>query len=86
MRRSHYKDQLSCACSARTSSITRQELSALVAHAGICVGGAGQPAFLPRPRISLYLNFYPEQAKAIHGFKHDYGIKSDLKLGRSCFK
>ena len=27
----------------------RQEPGALVAHAGICAGGAGQPAFLPRP-------------------------------------
>ena len=27
----------------------RQEPSELVAHAGICAGGAGQPAFLPRP-------------------------------------
>jgi hypothetical protein len=27
----------------------RQEPSALVAHAGICAGGAGQPALLPRP-------------------------------------
>ena len=27
----------------------RQEPSALVAHAGICAGGAGRPAFLPRP-------------------------------------
>ena len=26
----------------------RQEPGALIAHAGICAGGAGQPAFLPR--------------------------------------
>jgi hypothetical protein len=26
----------------------RQEPSALAVHAGICAGGAGQPAFLPR--------------------------------------
>ena len=28
----------------------RQEPGAVVPHAGICAGGAGQPAFLPRPR------------------------------------
>ena len=27
----------------------RQEPGALAVHAGICAGGAGQPAFLPRP-------------------------------------
>jgi len=29
----------------------RQEPGALVAHAGICAGGAEQSAFLPRPSI-----------------------------------
>jgi hypothetical protein len=33
----------------------RQEPGALVAHAGICAGGAGQPAFLPR-RKPLSIN------------------------------
>jgi len=27
----------------------RQEPGAVIPHAGICAGGAGQPAFLPRP-------------------------------------
>ena len=30
-------------------SYSREEPSGLVAHAGICAGGTGQLAFLPRP-------------------------------------
>ena len=33
----------------------RQEPGAVVPHAGICAGGAGQPASLPRPKnITVY--------------------------------
>jgi GNAT superfamily N-acetyltransferase len=31
---------------------SRQEPGALAAHVGICAGGAGRPAFLPRPEIA----------------------------------
>jgi len=34
----------------------RQEPGALVAHAGICAGGAGWPAFLPRLAFPVFWN------------------------------
>ena len=36
-------------CGMLGSHYPRQESRALAAHAGICAGGAGYPAFLPRP-------------------------------------
>jgi hypothetical protein len=59
----------------------RQEPSALVAHAGICAGGAGKPAFLPRhkffaPALFRYHNVTNTVAKIqrIKESGHDLSI------------